>query len=173
MYRERRGGRGWVAPLCALIVLVAVAAAPAAMALAGAAAPARAGRLRSQVEAAASGVEGLREPAATTQSQLAIALDQLRQASALTYDPHYLPALAAAGRAYLAVSGHDPFTGTQVSPEYAGLEPELAGDASRLRGAADEARRLAVATGLLVRRLREEKRRTRRLEAKLRRLRAP
>jgi hypothetical protein len=170
-----RDGRRLAATLCAL-VLLAAAATPVAVALAGGGsggAAARAARLRSQLESTAGRVEALREPAATAQGQLAIVLEQLQQASAPTYDPHYLPALVAAGRAYMAVSGHDPVTGTQVNPEYAGLELELTSDASRLGRAGDEARRLSAATKGLARRLDRAKRRTRFLEAKLRRLRAP
>ena len=58
-----------------------------------------------------------------------------------TLDPHYLPALVAAGRAYVAVSGQDPLTGTTINPDYLGLEPELAANVARLGRSAERRRR--------------------------------
>src|SRR5690554_2801321 len=66
-------------------------------------------------------IDSLQQPAATTEEQLSVALGQLQQMSTLTYDPHYLPALLAVGRAYMAASGADPLTATAVDPEYTGL----------------------------------------------------
>ena len=70
---------------------------------------------------------------APPRAQIGIALDELRQmGAAAALDPHYLPALVAAGRAYVAVSGQDPLTGTTINPDYLGLEPELAANAAQL-----------------------------------------
>jgi hypothetical protein len=90
------------------------------------------------------GLGALREPAGTTQAQAGIALGELRQMGAIaTLDPHYLPALVAAGRAFVAVSGQDPVTRTAINPDYAGLETELAESEARLDALAGEAARLA------------------------------
>ena len=90
-------------------------------------------------------LQALREPASTTQAQVAIALGELRQMGATTIlDPHYLPALVAAGRAYVSVSGQDPLTQTTINPGYRGLEPELAGGAARLEASAAEAAKLSA-----------------------------
>lgn len=117
-------------------------------------------------------LNGLREPASTTRAQAKIALDELRQMSAsTTLDPHYLPALVAAGRAYMAVSGQDPITGTTINPDYLGLEPELATNAARVHDAAADASELSGSVKRLSRALSASKRRARRLEQQLRRLR--
>jgi len=112
----------------------------------------------------------LREPASTATAQIRVALDELRQMSALKLDPHYLPALVAAGRAFIAASGQDPLTGTAVNPGYAGLEPELAaGEAGLGRNAADAAK-LSTRVKHLTRALARAKRRAGRLEARVRHL---
>lgn len=118
-------------------------------------------------------LNGLREPASTTRAQAKIALDELRQMSVgAALDPHYLPALVAAGRAYTAVSGQDPITGTTINPDYPGLEPELAANAAGLHDAADDAGELSASVKRLSRALSASKRRARLLEQQLGRLRA-
>jgi hypothetical protein len=118
-------------------------------------------------------LEALREPASTTQAQVGIALSELRQMGAIAIlDPHYLPALVAAGRAHLAVSGQDPLTGTTVNPEYRGLEPELAENAAQLDSSATEAAALSSRVKRLTRSLAGAKRRARKLEREIRLLRA-
>jgi hypothetical protein len=114
----------------------------------------------------------LREPANTAQAQVKIALNELRQMNAFVIDPHYLPAVVAAGRAYMAISGQDPVTGTTVNPEYLGLEPELAADAARLHGDAGEAAKLSASVKRLSRELIRSKRRAQHLEARVLQLRA-
>lgn len=131
--------------------------------------PAR--RLAQGLPADADRLGRLLEPASTTQTQVGVALDQLQQMSALVYDPHYLPALAAVARAFAAVSGRDPFTGTAIDPEYSGLGQELAGEASRLQRSGAEARDLSRNARRLTRRLTAARRRARRLEWQLRRMR--
>lgn len=116
-------------------------------------------------------IDSLLGPAATTEEQLSVALGQLQQMSALTYDPHYLPALLAVGRAYLAASGSDPLTGTAIDPEYTGLGRELAASLSELRRSATRAASLSRGLRALSARLAREKRRASRLARALNRLR--
>lgn len=110
----------------------------------------------------------LREPASTAQAQLKVALTELREMKALTYDPHYMPALTATCRAYLAVSGLDPVTGTAVNPEYRGLDSELAADAARLDESAGGAAGLSKGIGRLGAELVRARRRTRLIERQIR-----
>jgi hypothetical protein len=130
-----------------------------------------AARLARALPADAEQIEALREPAATTEAQLGIALDQLQQMRALTADPHYTPTVIAVGRAYVAATGHDPLTATAIDPSYAGLGPELAGDASGLRQAAGEAGDLSARVKRLSKALSRERRRAARLEREIRRMR--
>jgi hypothetical protein len=109
----------------------------------------------------------LREPASTAQAQLKVALSQLQEMSALVYDPHYLPALIAAGRAYTAVSGQDPVTGTAVNPEYLGLERELATDGGQLNGSAEDAGTLSAGVKRLTQELGRAQRRARHVERQI------
>jgi hypothetical protein len=129
-------------------------------------------RLAQRLPAEAERLKRLREPASTTATQIRVALDELRQMSALRLDPHYLPALIAAGRASLAVSDQDPLTGTAVNPEYAGLEAELAGGEARLGRDAAEAAKLSARVKRLARALARSRRRAGRLERRVHRLRA-
>jgi hypothetical protein len=102
-------------------------------------------RLARSLPGDAERLQALREPASTTQAQVAIALSELRQMGAIAIlDPHYLPALVAAGRAHVSVSGQDPLTQTTINPGYRGLEPELAGSAARLEASAAEAAKLSA-----------------------------
>lgn len=131
-------------------------------------------RLAQDLPAAADRIERLREPALTGQTQIRIALDELRQiGAAAALDPHYLPALVAAGRAYVAVSGQDPLTGTTINPDYRGLEPELADEAAQLGSSATEAATLSSQVKRLTRSLAGAKRRARLLERRIQRMRAP
>jgi hypothetical protein len=111
----------------------------------------------------------LRQPAATVQAQLTIALDELRQMNALTYDPHYMPALLAVGRAQTAASGQDPLTRTTINPDYLGLERELTESATRLNLAASDSAKLSRGVRRLTRELRRARRRARDLERRLER----
>ncbi len=129
-------------------------------------------RLARDLPGDADRLDALRDPASTTQAQVKIALDELRQMTSLTLDPHYLPALVAAGRAYVAVSGQDPLTETTINPDYLGLERELAGDAARLDGAAGDAGQLSSGVKRLTRELIRAKRRASRLASEVRRMRA-
>ena len=130
-------------------------------------------RLNRDLPGDAGRLERLREPASTTQAQVKIALDELRQMNSFaTLDPHYLPALVAAGRAYVAVSGQDPVTGTTVNPDYLGIEPELVANAARLDGSAGDAGKLSGRVKRLARQLIRSKRRAHRLERQLRRMRS-
>lgn len=113
----------------------------------------------------------LRGPAATTEEQLSVALGQLQQMNVLTYDPHYLPALLAVGRAYLASSGSDPLTGTAVDPEYAGLGSELAAGRAQVQRSSARAASLSRDIRTLTADLAREKRRASRLTAALDRIR--
>lgn len=143
-------------------VLLLVLSLPA-LALSGAGgghgASAEATRLAVALPGDADRLEQLREPVGTAQAQLSTALDQLGQMNALTFDPHYLPALVAVGRAYVAVSGQDPLTGTTIDPNYLGLDRELAGDAALVRQAADRASLLSVRVKRLERALIRARRR--------------
>ncbi|MBK5220605.1 MAG: hypothetical protein JJE35_12605 [Thermoleophilia bacterium] len=114
----------------------------------------------------------LREPASNVQAQVTVALGELRAMNALTPDPHYLPALFAVGRAFVAVSGQDPLTGTTIDPGYLGLDRELAGSATRLDRAAGEAGRLSLGVSRLIHQLSRSKKRARLLERQVQRLRA-
>jgi hypothetical protein len=127
--------------------------------------------LARDLPAEAAGLERLREPASTTEGQLAVALSELERMSALTYDPHYLPALLAVGRAFLAVSGQDPITRTTINPEYLGLERELAVGAEDLEDAGGTAAAVARSARRLGRSLVRLRRRAQRLEARIERLR--
>lgn len=114
-------------------------------------------------------LRALREPAATTQDQVKVALDELRQMGIpAMFDPHYAPALLAAGRAFLAASGQDPLTRTTVDPEYLGLERELAATEARLVGSARVAAQLSARVGRLGRALARTRRRADRLTRLLR-----
>jgi hypothetical protein len=114
----------------------------------------------------------LREPAATARDQAGVALDELREMSApATLNPHYLPALLAAGRAFVAAGGQDPLTRTPVNPAYLGLEAELALREARLQGSAAGAAKLSARAQRLGRALARARRRARRLERQLRRAR--
>ena len=132
-----------------------------------------AGRLARTLPAAADRSQRLREPATTGQAQIRVTLDELRQlGAAATLDPHYLPALVAAGRAYVAVSGQDPLTGTTINPDYRGLEPELADQAAQLGSSATEAVALSSRVKRLTRSLAGTKRRARLLERRIQRMHA-
>lgn len=129
-------------------------------------------QLGRDLPATADRVERLREPASTAQAQIGIALDELRQMKALVVDPHYLPALTAAGRAYLAISGQDPLTRTTINPDYRGLEPELAANAASLAESAAAAKKASTRVRRLTRLLVRAKRRARLLERRIGRLQA-
>jgi hypothetical protein len=129
--------------------------------------PAR--RLAQGLPTEAEQLKALREPASTTQEQAKVALDELRQMSVpATLDPHYVPALLAAGRAFLAVSGQDPLTGTTVNPDYLGLESELAASEARLADSASAAAKLSARARWLSRALARTRRRADRLARLLR-----
>lgn len=129
-------------------------------------------RLARDLPAGAKRLGALREPASTTQTQIGIALDELRQMGVATIlDPHYLPALVAAGRAFVAVSGQDPLTRTTINPEYLGLEGELAANEARLGRSAGDAGEVSADVKRLTRELADAKRRAGRLERRIRRLR--
>lgn len=116
-------------------------------------------------------LEALREPAAATRAQVETTLEELRRMSApATLDPHYLPALVAAGGAFVAVSGQDPLTRTTINPDYLGLEPELGASAVWLRSAAADAGELSSRVKRLTRALINSRRRATRLERELRSL---
>lgn len=112
-------------------------------------------------------LDSLHEPIATTEEQLRLALGQLQQMSALTYDPHYLPALLAVGRAYLSATGSDPLSGTAIDPEYTGLGRELSRAGSDLKRGAARATRLSHEVKTLSRELTRQKRRAARLAGAL------
>lgn len=120
---------------------------------------------------AADRVGSLREPAATTEEQLRVALGQLQQMTTGATDPHYVPALMAVGRAYFAASGADPLTGIAVDPEYAGLGSELAGSEAALRRSAGRGAQLSRAVRTLTAKLTVERRRSAQLATALERLR--
>ena len=127
-------------------------------------------RLAQGLPAEAERLKALREPASTTQDQVKVALDELRQMGIpATLDPHYVPALLAAGRAFLAASGQDPLTRTTVNPDYLGLESELAASEARLAGSAGVAARLAARARRLDLSLARTRRRADRLARILRR----
>lgn len=131
-----------------------------------------ASRVASALPDSADGLSRLQEPARTAETQVSIALGELQQMSALTYDPHYMPALVAAGRAFVAITGQDPLTRTAINPEYQGLEHELAGNVSRLQAAGRDAGTALSGIKRLNRELIRAKRRAARLERQLRRTRA-
>ena len=110
----------------------------------------------------------LREAAGTTQAQIQTALAELRRFGPVAaLDPHYLAALVAAGRAFMAVSGEDPLSGTVIDPEYAGLATELtAGEAALVRSAG-EAEGASATVRRLERELGRARRQVRRLEHRL------
>lgn len=125
-------------------------------------------RLSQSLPADADRVDRLREPAATAQEQLSIVLGELQQMKALTLNPHYGPAVIAAGRAFMAVSGQDPLTRTAINPEYQGLANEVAADASRLRRSAGDATDVSGAVRALSKQLAQTRRHVRRLETRAR-----
>jgi len=124
-------------------------------------------QLARDLPGAAERLEGLRQPATTAESELRTTLSELRQMRALTLDPHYVPALVAAGRAYLAVSGKDPIALTTVNPDYQGLESEIAADAAGLGMAAATARKATARVKRLARALQRAKRRANRLQRQI------
>lgn len=126
-------------------------------------------RLSRGLPADAKRLAALREPAATVQAQLGIALAELRQMSTAIVDPHYLPALLAVGRAQMAASGQDPLTQTTINPSYLGLEREIAASTASVDEAADRSAKLARSVGRLLRKLRASSRRANALERRLRR----
>lgn len=147
--------------------LLSGVAVPALAASGGASEAAR--HLARELPTDAAQLQALREPAATTQSQVGIALDELRQMGApADLDPHYLPALVAAGRAYVAASGQDPLTRTAIDPEYTGLEAELATSEARLERSAGDAHAVAAGIRRLERRLADAQRHVRLLQRRLR-----
>lgn len=153
------------APVAA--VLLSAAAVPVLAASGGANEAAR--HLARELPTDAARLQALREPAATAQSQVAIALDELRQMGApADLDPHYLPALVAAGRAFVAASGQDPLTRTTIDPGYTGLEAELATSEARLDRSAGDARTVAAGIRRLERRLADAQRQVRLLQRRLR-----
>lgn len=201
MHRHRRAGVHRVQPAPARgalaitsAVLILLAGATLAVAAAGSGRTGEAARLRSALDEMTKQVQHnvkpvalrlsqnlpgeeerigrLREPASTAQAQVKIALNELRQMSMSVLDPHYLAAVVAAGRAYVAISGQDPLTGTNVNPEYLGLEPELTADAARLHGDAAEAAKLSTSVKRLARELIRSRRRARHLEGRVQRLQA-
>jgi hypothetical protein len=153
---------------CALAAaLVSGATVPALAAPPGGASES-ARRLARELPSEAGQLQALREPAGTTQSQVAIALDELRQMGApADLDPHYLPALVAAGRAFVAASGQDPLTRTTINPEYTGLEAELATSEARLDRSAGDARTVAAGIRRLEHRLADARRGVRQLQRRL------
>ncbi len=114
----------------------------------------------------------LREPASNAEAQVRITLDELQQMSALTYDSHYMAALVAAGRAFVAISGQDPLTRTTINPEYLGLDRELAADAASAEASGRDAGKALRGVRRLNRELIRSKGRAGRLERQLHRLRA-
>jgi hypothetical protein len=120
----------------------------------------------------ANGLAELREPAGTVEAQLRVALDELQQMNALVSDSHYLPALVAVGRAFVAASGQDPLTRTTINPDYVGLERELAEDAARLDRAAGDAGELSRGVRRLTRMLVRTRRRARALGRRIQDIRA-
>lgn len=177
---------------CALVLVLSLAAAVPVLATSGGGG--EAARLRSDLDRIAELVNGrlrppalrlardlpgdgkrinrLREPASTARAQLKVALDELQRMSALKIDSHYLPALIAVGRAYTAVSGDDPVTGTKVNAEYLGLESELATSEARLTEASKDASGLYAAVNRLREELVRSKRRANRIERQIRGMRA-
>jgi len=127
--------------------------------------------LAGELPKAAKQLDSFLGPAATTEEQLSVALGQLQQMSVLSYDPHYLPALMAVGRAYVAASGTEPLTGTALDPEYAGLGRELAAGRSALARSSAHAARLSQDVKSLAAELAREKRRAAHLAGALDRLR--
>jgi hypothetical protein len=174
--RNSRGRRPFLAFLvaCALPLALAPLAAPSASP-AGSEEATRskplALRLARQLPTEAHRIDRLREPATEVEAQLGVALDELGRMSALAYDQHYLPAVIAVGRAFVAASGRDPLTRTTVNPEYTGLVPELTDGAKRLGRAAGDARALAGEVKRLTRLLGRATRRADRLEHGLERAR--
>lgn len=132
-----------------------------------------AGRLATDLPAEREQLGRLREPASTAQAQAKTTLNQLQEmTSVATLDPHYMPALVAAGRAYTAVSGLDPVTGTAISAEYLGLERELTTDGEAIDRSATDANRLATTVKRLREGLGRAQRRARSAERQLQRMRA-
>lgn len=174
-----------VAALAILLLLVSVAASPGVEAKGGGLYSAltrmarlsthqlrpRTTRLAADLPETAGRLKDLREPASTAETQVGIALGELQQMSALIYDPHYAPALVAAGRAFVAITGRDPLTRTAINPEYQGLGHELAADASSVETSGRNAAKALSAVKRLSRELARSKRRAGRLERELRRLR--
>lgn len=174
-----------VAALALLLLLVSVAASPGGEARGGGLYTAltrmarlsthqlrpRAARLAADLPDTAGRLNRLQEPAGTAETQVGIALGELQQMSALTYDPHYAPALVAAGRAFVAITGQDPLTRTAINPEYLGLSHELATDASSVETSGRRAAKALSAVKRLSRELARSKRRAGGLERELRRLR--
>jgi putative drug exporter of the RND superfamily len=89
-------------------------------------------------------LERLREPAQEAEAELERAFDALAEQMTIgRTDPAYPEALGAVARAYGAVTGREPFSGTPVVPGYQGLDRELAQAVARLREATAGAERLA------------------------------
>jgi hypothetical protein len=127
-------------------------------------------RLGQDLPAERDRLSGLREPASTAQAQVKVALNELQEMTGIaSLDPHYPSALVAAGRAYIAVSGLDPVTGTAVNPEYRGLERELATSGEQLERSAADAGELSADIARLGGELSRSQRRARLVERRLRR----
>jgi len=175
-----------VAALAILLLLASVAASPAGEAKGGGLYLAlsrmarlsthqlrpRAAQLAADLPDSAARLNRLQEPASTAETQVGIALGELQQMSALTYDPHYAPALVAAGRAFVAITGQDPLTRTAINPEYLGLDHELAANASSVERSGRDAAKALGAVKRISRELARSKRRAGRLERALHRLQA-
>jgi hypothetical protein len=131
-----------------------------------------AARVARTLPAGAERIDGLRESASTAEAQVSIALGELQQMSALKYDPHYLPALIATGRAFVAITGQDPMTRTAINPEYRGLVRELTDEVAGLQAASRGAGKAVRGAKRLSRELLRAKRRAARLERQLKRQRA-
>jgi putative drug exporter of the RND superfamily len=92
----------------------------------------------------------LREPVQVGERELAEAYQALSAMGVGKSDPQYAEALESVARASGAISGRDPITGTQVRPDYDGLDAELATGEQQLADAAAGAEELVAGTEALV-----------------------
>jgi hypothetical protein len=165
-------GRRALAATAASILLALACAAAAASHPRSFSSPGReASRLARELPLETARLGRLRDPAGTIESQVSVALGELERMSPLTYDPHYLPALVATGRVFMAATGQDPLTRTQIQPEYLGLDRELAESAAHIDKSAGQAARLAGTVRRLTSALKRTRRRADRLQRSLERLR--
>lgn len=100
-------------------------------------------RLRDGLRDGSQDLDDLREPTQLAEAELDRAIQELNAMTTGRSDPRYASTYEAVARAYGAVTGRDPLTGTQLDPAYPGLDAALRRASDQLLEAAGAAGRLA------------------------------